>query len=219
MKKRFLVALILLLLLSTYNLQNNFNISSKFLIKKLFIEKNNLVSKEKIEKKLSFLFQTNLFLLRTDKIETALKEIDFIESFKLKRIYPDKIKIEILEKRPIAIIQNKNEKKYYTIKGYVIDYVYLKEFENLPIVFGNSENFTSFYKSLKKINFPIELIDKFYLFESKRWDLITKKKQTIKLPIYNYLESLENFKNLEDKDNFKKYTIFDYRIKDQIILK
>lgn len=219
MKKRFLVALILLLLLSTYNLQNNFSISSKFLIKKLYIEKNNLVSNEKIEKKLSFLFKTNFFLLRTDKIETALKEINFIESFKLKRIYPDKIKIEIFEKRPIAIIQNKNEKKYYTKKGYVIEYVYLKEFENLPIVFGNSENFDNFYKSLKKINFPIELIDKFYLFESKRWDLITKKKQTIKLPIYNYLESLENFKNLKDRDNFKKYSIFDYRIKDQIILK
>ena len=43
--------------------------------------------------------------------------------------------------------------------------------------------------------------------------------QTIKLPIKNYQESLKNFKNLRKQSNFNKYKTFDYRIKDQLILK
>ena len=72
---------------------------------------------------------------------------------------------------------------------------------------------------LKKINYPLNEIKKFYLFESKRWDIVTKENQTIKLPIKNYEISLQNFINLKDQINFRKYKTFDYRINDQIILK
>ena len=51
MKRRFLIALILLLLLSTYNIQNSLNLGSKFKIKKIVIENNNIVKEEKITSK------------------------------------------------------------------------------------------------------------------------------------------------------------------------
>ena len=59
----------------------------------------------------------------------------------------------------------------------------------------------------------------FYLFESKRWDIVTKNNQTIKLPIKNSEISLQNFIDLKNQINFGKYKIFDYRINNQIILK
>ena len=60
---------------------------------------------------------------------------------------------------------------------------------------------------------------KLFLFETKRWDLITIDNKTIKLPIADYDKSLENFVKLKDQTNFSKYNIFDYRIYDQLILK
>ena len=72
---------------------------------------------------------------------------------------------------------------------------------------------------MKLKNFPINEIKTFYLFESNRWDLITKKNQIIKLPKNNYFESLENFKKLKDQASFEKYKTFDYRINNQLILK
>ena len=90
---------------------------------------------------------------------------------------------------------------------------------SLPIVFGDEKSFSNFYFNLKNINFPFEEIKTFYLFESKRWDLLTTKNQLIKLPIENYDKSLVNFMTLKDKINFTEYKIFDYRIKDQLILK
>ena len=76
-----------------------------------------------------------------------------------------------------------------------------------------------FYQKLKQANFPINEVKKFYLFESKRWDLITNNDQVIKLPIKNYESSLNNFIGLKKKPNFQKFKTFDYRIKDQLILK
>ena len=70
-----------------------------------------------------------------------------------------------------------------------------------------------------KIKFPLEIIKKYYLYESKRWDLEIYQKKIVKLPIENYIKSLENFMNLQQENSFKKYKVFDYRINNQLILR
>jgi len=218
MKKRLLIALVLLVLLSTYNPQN-ISLINKFTIKEINIE-NNFILKEKIiKKKLEFLYEINLIFLNTFDIEKIFNNIDFIESFEIKKIYPNKVKIKIYEKTPIAILQNKKEKFYISDKIELINYIDLKNYKDLPFVFGNKENFEILYQDLKKINFPLELIAAYYFFDAKRWDLETHNKTIIKLPSKNYTESLNDFVNLRKKDNFAKYKIFDYRINDQLILK
>ena len=62
------------------------------------------------------------------------------------------------------------------------------------------------------------MIRSFYFFESGRWDLIMNDDKVIKLPITNYLSSLKNFMLSKSNNNFNNYKIFDYRIKDQLIL-
>tara|TARA_Y100001958_G_C21226287_1_gene551735 strand:- start:1362 stop:2021 length:660 start_codon:yes stop_codon:yes gene_type:complete len=219
MNKRFIISMVLILLLSTYSIQNNFKINTKTNIQELFIENNFHVREEKIKEKLSFLYDTNILFLKKKDLEKKLNEIDLIESFKIKKIYPNKIKIKIFEKKPIAILIYKEKKTYFTNKGDLINFFESTEYERLPLIFGDKENFEIFYEDLKKINYPIHEIEKFYFFKSKRWDIITKNSQTIKLPINNYNQSLKNFIKMKDLDNFKKYKIFDYRINNQLILK
>ncbi len=219
MKKRFLIALLLLLLLSTYNIQENFKLNSKFYINNITVENNLVISEKKIRQKLSFIYKRNLFFLRDNEIRDKLNEIDFIDSYEIKKIYPNKIKIKVFEKKPIAILQNKREKKYFTSKGSSVSFIYLDEFKSLPLVFGDEKSFKTLNDELEKINFPYKEIKTFYLFETGRWDLLTIKNQTIKLPISDYNISLKNFLDLKDQASFEKYKIFDYRIKDQLILK
>jgi len=219
MNKRFIIALSLLLLLSTYNIQNNFTINSKFSVEKIIIENNSIIKKKELKEKLSFLLETNLFFLRTNEIESKLVEIDLIESFELKKIYPNKIILKIFEKKPVAILQNKQDKKYYTDSDDIIKFFQHDEFENLPLVFANKENFKFFLKDLTALNFPLDELKKLYFFESKRWDLLTKNNKTIKLPINEYHDSLKNFLDIRNKASFEKYKIFDYRINNQLILK
>jgi len=219
MKKRLIIGLLLLFLFSTYNIKFNKTFFSNLQIKKITIENNKIIKDKEIKEKLSFLYETNFFFLRTKKIEKKLREIQFIESYQIKKIYPNNLIIKITEKKPIAIIQKSKQKKYFTVRGDLIDFRKIKIFEDLPNVFGDEKSFATFYVNLKNINFPFKEIKTFYLFESKRWDLLTLKNQLIKLPINNYNKSLLNFISLKDQTNFEKYKIFDYRIKDQLILK
>ncbi len=218
MTKRLIIAIALLVLFSTYKLQNFF-FDTKLNIKEIIIENNNVLKDSEIKKDLTPIYNTNLLFLNVNYIKEILVKQNFIKSYEIKKIYPNKLKIKIFEKKPIAILQYKKEKFYFTENKNLIDYRNLEEYKNLPIVFGNRENFEKLYKVLKKNNFSIKQIKKFYYFNSDRWDLLTIKDQMIKLPINDYISSLENFINLRDNNNFEKYKIFDYRINDQLILK
>ena len=94
----------------------------------------------------------------------------------------------------------------------------IEKYTNLPTVFGNGENFYSLYNDLKNIQFPLEKIKSYYFFESGRWDLVMYDDKVIKLPNQDYLFSLKNFMKSKNNRNFNNYKIYDYRIKDQIIL-
>ena len=219
MKKKILIALIFLFLFTTFHAQNSFNFKANSKVKEIIIENNFIIDESEIKKDLSFLYNENLFLIKNSDINENLSQSSFIESFEIKRIYPSKLKIKIYEKKPIAILQNKKKKYYFTDKADTIDFMNLERFNNLPLVFGDKINFKKFHSSLKKIDFPISSIKTFYFFETKRWDLITKEKKTIKLPPKNFEKSLKNYMSIKNRENFDKYNIFDYRIKEQLIIK
>ena len=79
-------------------------------------------------------------------------------------------------------------------------------------------NFLNIYSTLIKINFPISKIKSFYYFDVGRWDILLENNVIIKLPVKNFDISLKNFLDLGKKIDFEKYSIFDYRIKNQLIL-
>jgi len=218
MKKRAIIAISLLLLLTTITSQQTI-IITKLKLKQINIENNILVAEDELKKLLAPIYERNLIFLSYIEIERILMQNSFIESFEIKKIYPTTLKVKVFEKKPIAIIQDKKNKYLYSDNNELIIYDGSKEFDNLPLVFGKKKDFEIFFKNLKKIDFPLNQIKTYYFFEAKRWDLETKKGQIIKLPITNYSESLINFLKLKNQHNFEKYKIFDYRIKNQVILK
>ena len=218
MKKSLFGLIVLFLLLSTYKPNFNLISNSELNIKKIIIQNNAIVDDQLIKKNLNFLYKKNLFFLNTYEIKNELKKEPFVESFTIKKIYPSTLKITIIEKKPVAILQNKKKKFYISNKGKLINFRNISLYSDLPTVFGSGENFYSLYKELQKIRFPMETLKAFYFFESGRWDLKTVDNKIIKLPVKNYLSSLKNFMNSKEDKSFYNYKIFDYRIQDQIIL-
>ena len=218
MKKSFTGLIVIFVLLTTYKPQFNFFKNLNLNIKKIKIENNSIVETSDIKDRLDFLYQENLFFLNIQEIENNLKNESFIDSFSVKKIYPNKIKLIIVEKTPIAILQYKKNKFFISDKGNLINFKNIKFYSDLPIVFGNGKNFYNLYSNLKNVSFPIKKIKSFYYFESGRWDLIMHDDKIVKLPIKNYLFSLQNFMKSQSNSDFNNYKVFDYRIKDQLIL-
>ena len=218
MKKTHVLLIVFLIFLTTYTPNRSPITNLRLNIKKIEVKNIKTVQKNEILEKLSYLYDENLFILDTKKIEKKLSSENYIETFVLKKIFPDTIRIVISEKKPIAIIQIKKEKFYISSKGSLFDYKDLDEYSNLPVVFGKGKNFFKLYTSLLEIKFPIEKVKTFYFFEAGRWDLVMTDGKVIKLPISDYIFSLESFMKSSINSNFDKYRIFDYRIKNQLIL-
>jgi cell division protein FtsQ len=218
MRKSVYGLILLLILLTTYSPKFGLITNSNLNIQKIIVENNLILDSNKIKERLNFLYKENLFFFKTKNIAENLKNETLIKSFSIKKIYPNTLKLIIVERKPIAILQNKKKKFYISDQGNLINFIEIKAYSNLPIVFGNGRKFYSLYKDIQSTNFPIEMIKSFYFFESGRWDLILKDDKVIKLPINDQQSSLKNFVLSKSNSNLEKYEIFDYRIKDQLIL-
>ena len=218
MRIRLVIAASLIILLTTINSKQNFVVST-FSLKKIIIENNLLLTDKDIKSLLVPIYDKNLLFLENDEVKKALMQSSYIASFNIQKKYPSTLKIKIFEKKPIAILLNNKKKFYLSERIDLIEFKKIPNYQNLPYIFGNREDFKIFYNNLKKINFPFEIIKKYILYETNRWDLETKNNQVIKLPSKNYTKSLKNFLNLKKKNDFEKYELFDYRINNQLILK
>ena len=218
MKKRIVIAIALLILFSTITAQLKIEIT-KFNLKKIQIKNNSILNEKDIKELLIPLYEKNLIFLSYSEIEKALMQNSFIESFNIRKKYPQSLHIEIFEKQPVAILFNKKEKFYLSDKSELIKFIEDPKFKDLPYVIGEPKKFKILFETLKKLNFPINSVKKYVLYESNRWDIEIKNNQIIKLPEVNYNDSLKNYLSLANKNEFKKYKVFDFRINNQLILK
>ena len=220
--KKFSVILSSVLLITTLTTFNPINFNSNFNffeIDKIEIKNLKILEKKRI-KNLFYneLFGSSLLILDKKKINSILNDNKLIEYIELKKIYPSKLQIIIHEKETIAIINFKQTKYYLTKSGEEIEFFQNLILEKLPNIFGKQKNFLEVYSALSQLEFPISEIRSFYYFDIGRWDIILNNNKVIKLPVINFVDSLKNYMELNKKINFKKYSIFDYRIKDQLIL-
>jgi len=218
MKVHFIIGVALLILLTTITINQKI-IITKFNIKEIILVNSISLKEKDVKKSLSVIYNKNLLFLKNKEIEEILVQFTSIESFYLDKKYPNTLKITIIEKKPIAILINNKKKFYISEKLDQFEFNDKNFNQDLPIVFGNKDDFKIFYKNLIKIDFPVNLIIKYMLYESNRWDLETIDNKTIKLSSKNYIKNLKNYLNIKKKNNFKKFKVFDYRINDQLILK
>ena len=204
---------------STYNSKyNKESLSIFFPIKEILIENNIATNLYKLNKDLKFLTSTSLLFLNKEKILSVIDNYEFISKIQLKKIYPNTLKIGLTEKIPVAT-QIIDKKKFYITKdNKKINFKNVKIYENLPSIFGKYKNFNIFYNDLKTNNFTMDEIKAFYHFDIGRWDIVLKNEKIIKFPEKNYLELMPKINLMLDDAGFSKYKIFDFRIKNQLIL-
>jgi len=112
MKKRVYIGLALFFLLTTI-ISNKKIITSKLNLKIIEIENNLMLQSKDIKNSLASIYEKNLIFLNYNEIENILLQNSLIESFSIKKKFPDTLKIKIVEKKPIAILFYEKKKVLY----------------------------------------------------------------------------------------------------------
>jgi cell division protein FtsQ len=145
-KKRrlFFLVFILLILLAFYIVfETDF-----FYIKEVLVDNNKVLTDDYIKEKTDINKTHNIFLVEIERIENNLEKETYIKNAEVKRKLPDKIIINIEERKGIISYD-------YNSKRYLLDFdgVVLKEIENEENLFKVSSEIKSRVKIGTKINF------------------------------------------------------------------
>ena len=164
----------------------------------------------------------NFFLIKRNEIASSIIDIDFIDKVLIKKIYPDKVEVKINEHKIVGIIL-KNKNKYVLSKDGIIVKKYNNKFKTLPKVYGKDvQNYIpQFYEFLKETDFDINEIKSLKHFDTKRWDIVLKTGKIIKLPSNKkeVKKSINKFIAISKDKKFDQFKIFDFRVKNQLIIK
>ena len=178
------------------NDEANFNISEEF---------KKLISKK------------NLFFINKDYFVNILEKNNLVHSFKVKKIYPNTIEVQI-QKTKFLAVTNYNERKFFIgSNGKLINFQ--SSDKNLPYVFGKIkiEEFIKFKKIVANSKFNFEEISELYFFPSGRWDIKSNKGILIKLSETNLLKTLNLAYQLTMNETFKNDKVIDLRIYNNVI--
>ena len=218
-KQKLFIYFFLLLLLTTFN--NLSLINSEYLKLKInqikvsgLNSENNLKISEEFNK---LVYQKNIFFISKDYFINILEKNNLIHSFKVTKIYPNSIEVQVKKTELLAVTDRNNKKFFIGSNGKLINFESYNK--SLPYVFGKIKikDFIEFKKIIAKSKFNFEEISELYFFPSGRWDIKNNKGILIKLPETNLLKALNLAYHITINEIFKNDKVIDLRIYNHVI--
>ena len=218
-KQKLFIYLFFLLLLTTFN--NLSLINSEYLKLKInqikvfgLNSENNLKISEEFNK---LVYQKNIFFISKDHFINILEKNNLIHSFKVTKIYPNSIEVQVKKTELLAVTNHNNKKFFIGSNGKLINFESYNK--SLPYVFGKIKikDFIEFKKIIAKSKFNFEEISELYFFPSGRWDIKNNKGILIKLPEKNLLKALNLAYHITINEIFKNDKVIDLRIYNHVI--
>ena len=193
---------------------NNLKISKTPIIKITGVEeKNNLLILKEVEN----LNLKNIFFINTNLFKDIFEKNSLIENYKISKIYPSTLEIEIKKTEFLAQITNNGKIYFVGSNGKLSENVFSKK--KLPFIFGkiNIDEFLLLKKIIDESKFSYQQIENLYFFPSGRWDMQLKNKILIKLAKENVKDTLNYAFDFLSNNKYPKIKIIDLRIDNKII--
>lgn len=124
-------------------------LSPIFNIQNIEIVGNEQITKEEIKSLSGIQMNDNIFKVRNKKVYNNIKQNAYIRDVKIHKILPNKIKLEIEERKPSYMLEYGNGYVYVNKQGYMLEISSIKK--ELPILIGTSTSKED-YKDGNRLN-------------------------------------------------------------------
>ena len=194
-----------------------------FRVEEVMLEGRHNESSAQIRRALDILSGVPLLTVNLKSARTRLEELPWIRVASVEREFPDTVRVRIVERRPLALWQRKNELVLVDDEGGVITSQKLDQFPNLLVLVGKDApmHATSLLSILahepalkQRVNAAVRVGD-------RRWNIRMDNGVYVRLPETGALSAWTRFARLERQHKLLKQDLLsiDLRIPDQLIVR
>ena len=218
--KKKIIFFYLLILIFITSINNRSLYEKIILNNEITFEVNGLSNKDDLilRSNLKSFKKQNIFLINKKELSELIIKNNIVLNFLVKKIYPNKIVIQINKATKVGKILKDNKTSIIVSNGKLIDYDNQQNLY-LPYFYGdfNQKEFLKLFVMLKRVKLDFQKIESFYFFPSRRWDIKFKDGLLIRLPENNPTKSLSFVLNLLDEKKFINSKVLDLRSNNKII--
>lgn len=150
-------------------------------------------------------------------------ELPWVAGVTVRKYYPDTLKVEVVERKPLALWQSDGKVLMIDAGGYPIGPLDDARFVSLPFLVGEGANVRAadFLAALGSEPLVASLMRAAVLVSDRRWDLHLENGVTVKLPERRPAQALSQLVRLDQRHGLlsRDVTVIDMRLADRLTVR
>jgi len=194
--------------------------SMGFVVERVDVMGEGRLREDDVRKALGVYAGDYLFGIDVEGAQSRVESLSWVDRAVVRRLWPDRIVVQIIERQPYALWQNGGALKVVDVKGEVISGASAEKFTALTLFVGEQARSQVFDVKQMINEFPdIESRAPSFVYLNSRWDMVLGDGQIrVKLPEKNPKAALHRLQGLHDKTLIldRQISAVDMRLDDRL---
>ena len=205
------------------NFKRNRLMSMGFVIERVDVMGEGRLREEDVRRALGVYAGDYLFGVDMENAQKRVESLSWVDRAVVRRLWPDRIVVQIIERQPYALWQHQGEVKVVDVKGSAISDADAARFTQLTLFVGENAGEQAADIRLMMGEFPqiAPRVESFVHVSGSRWDMVLNDGQTrVMLPEQNMRKALRQLHELQAQTRILDRTIetIDMRLSDRLTL-
>ena len=205
------------------NFKRNRLMSMGFVIERVDVMGEGRLSEEDVRRALDVYAGDYLFGIDMESAQKRVESLSWVDRAVVRRLWPDRIVVQIIERQPYALWQHQGEVKVVDVKGTAISDANAARFTQLTLFVGEKagEQAADIRQIMGEFPQIAPRVESFVHVSGSRWDMVLNDGQMrVMLPEHNMRKALRQLHNLQTQTQILDRTIetIDMRLSDRLTL-
>ena len=205
------------------NFKRNRLMSMGFVIERVDVMGEGRLREEDVRRALGVYAGDYLFDIDMDGAQKRVESLSWVDRAVVRRLWPDRIVVQIIERQPYALWQYEGEVKVVDVKGAAISDADAIKFTQLTLFVGESagEQAADIHQMMGEFPQLSGRVESFVNVSGRRWDMVLDEGAIrVMLPEHNMRKALRHLQSLQAQTRILDRTIetIDMRLPDRLTI-